>query len=338
MPATQTGKILVTGANGYIGLWVVDALLKQNYSVRSAVRSASKAAELQTLFGSYGTKHETAIVEDITSPGAFDESVKGVDGIVHLASPFHMHAKTPSELIDPAVGGAVGVLTSAFKCGHTVKRVVLTSSTASISQSSPGNHVLSEVDWTDSVKIVEEQGDKASPFIMYRASKSLAEQAAWKFVREHKPQWDLVTACPPYVFGPLFPGSSATLGSSMEDWYNTVVKGTKTADTLANVGAAWIDVRDAARAHVLALQKEEAGNERILIVTGHYKFQDWVNSARKFDPELPKGNESYKPEEAVHQTIFKSDKAARLLGLTNLLSMDQTSQDTLEDLKSRQLL
>ncbi|PSR76575.1 hypothetical protein PHLCEN_2v8333 [Hermanssonia centrifuga] len=93
MPATQTGKILVTGANGYIGLWVVDALLKQNYSVRSAVRSASKAAELQTLFGSYGTKHETAIVEDITSVGPVFTGDLGVQCTANR-SPFSQELST----------------------------------------------------------------------------------------------------------------------------------------------------------------------------------------------------------------------------------------------------
>lgn len=37
----------------------------------------------------------------------------------------------------------------------------------------------------------------------YRASKTLAERAAWKYVEENKPDWDLVTVCPPYVLGPI---------------------------------------------------------------------------------------------------------------------------------------
>ena len=33
MPAVTKGKVLVTGANGYIALWVVKALLDQGYAV-----------------------------------------------------------------------------------------------------------------------------------------------------------------------------------------------------------------------------------------------------------------------------------------------------------------
>lgn len=171
-------------------------------------------------------------------PGAFDESVKGVDGIMHLASPFHLLAKTRAEMFEPAVGGAIGVLQSAYKHGTAVKRVVLTSSTAAISLSTPGPHVVSEADWTDSIRICEEQGDSASGVAMYRASKALAEKAAWKFVQENKPSWDLVVTNPPWVFGPLFPGSKTTLNSSMTDWVNYIVKQTKDADFLANQGCA----------------------------------------------------------------------------------------------------
>ena len=37
----------------------------------------------------------------------------------------------------------------------------------------------------------------------------------------------------------------------------------------------WVDVRDIAAAHVLALQKEEAAHQRIIVVAGHYVWQDW---------------------------------------------------------------
>ena len=139
-------------------------------------------------------------------------------------------------MIEPAVGGALSVLQSAKRVGTGVKRVVLTSSTAAMSMSTAGPHILTENDWTDSIKICEEEGDKAGPVFKYRASKALAEQAAWKLVKEEKPSWDLVVTNPPWVFGPLFPGTPSTLNSSMSDWLNYIVKGTKDNAFLADKG------------------------------------------------------------------------------------------------------
>ncbi len=65
MPAISTGKVLVTGANGYVAAWVVKALLEQGFAVRGTVRSDSKANHLRSLFKSYGDKLEFTIVDDI---------------------------------------------------------------------------------------------------------------------------------------------------------------------------------------------------------------------------------------------------------------------------------
>lgn len=70
------------------------------------------------------------LVPVIEAPGAFDEAVKDVDGIIHVASPVAFAPEDPSEVIDPAVKGSVGILTSAAKFGKNVKRVVFTSSMA----------------------------------------------------------------------------------------------------------------------------------------------------------------------------------------------------------------
>ena len=65
MPAISTGKVLVTGANGYVAAWVVKALLEQGFAVRGTVRSEAKSTHLCSLFKSYGDKLEFVIVEDI---------------------------------------------------------------------------------------------------------------------------------------------------------------------------------------------------------------------------------------------------------------------------------
>ena len=66
MPAVTAGKVLVSGANGYVASWLVKELLDQGFTVRGTVRSETKAAPLRSFFGSYGDKFEIAIVEDIT--------------------------------------------------------------------------------------------------------------------------------------------------------------------------------------------------------------------------------------------------------------------------------
>lgn len=63
---SQASKILVTGANGFAAIHIVDTLLKRGYSVRATIRSESKGAHLKKLFGKYGDQLELVIVPDIT--------------------------------------------------------------------------------------------------------------------------------------------------------------------------------------------------------------------------------------------------------------------------------
>ena len=58
-------KVLVTGANGYIALWIIKVLLERGNAVRAAVRSEIKGRHLQSLFKSFGDKLEIAIVPDM---------------------------------------------------------------------------------------------------------------------------------------------------------------------------------------------------------------------------------------------------------------------------------
>ncbi len=69
MPAIQAksaAKVLVSGANGYIAIWVVRTLLERGYSVRGTVRSTEKGKHLLEIFKGYGDKLEAVVVEDIT--------------------------------------------------------------------------------------------------------------------------------------------------------------------------------------------------------------------------------------------------------------------------------
>lgn len=109
MPVVSPNStVLVTGANGYLGLWIVRTLLEHGYTVRAAVRQG-RGELLKDQFSSYGDKIEIVHVQDITKvgwmflmgvtnvhnmsqPGAFDDAVVGVDGILHTACPCNLAA------------------------------------------------------------------------------------------------------------------------------------------------------------------------------------------------------------------------------------------------------
>ncbi|KAJ7230085.1 NAD-P-binding protein [Mycena pura] len=274
----SSGKVLVTGANGFIAAWVVRSLLEEGFSVRGTVRSEAKCAHLRKQFASYGDRLELVIVPDIIKAGAFDEAVKGVDAIEHMASPFYLNAVEPDELIVPAILGTVGILESARQYGTSVKRIVVTSSCAAVLQTAPEPRTLNEDSWNEQApKEVEQLGRGANATTMYRASKTLAERAAWDFVNTHKSEigWDLVVINPPYVFGPTIhevPTADA-LGTSARQFYTMLTAPSEPA--ARHSGYCWADVRDVGRAHVLALLKASAGGERIIISNGAFVWQEW---------------------------------------------------------------
>ncbi|ESK85984.1 d-lactaldehyde dehydrogenase [Moniliophthora roreri MCA 2997] len=76
-----------------------------------------------------------------------------------------------------SVNGTVGILESAKKFGDKVKRVVVTSSCATISQTLPEPKTFDEENWNgQSVKEVEEKGKGVPNMVKYRASKTLTER------------------------------------------------------------------------------------------------------------------------------------------------------------------
>lgn len=168
---------------------------------------------------------------------AFDDAVKGVDAIMHTASPFPASADDPNAIIVPAVRGTTNVLASAQKFAPTVKRIVMTSSAAAIvSNSPPPGGRWSETDWnTSSPQEVEEKGKGATVSDMYRASKTLAEKAAWDFVNAAGMPWDFVALCPTLVYGPVIHEVEQPdkLNASMHDLW-MVVSGQRDNTYLAN--------------------------------------------------------------------------------------------------------
>lgn len=129
-------RVLLTGANGFIGSHILEHLLNQGFSVRVIIRSDSKAKQVLSDFPNKESHLDFGIVPDITAPGAFDDVVKSTppfDTVIHSASPFLYRVISDNrEFLDPAIKGTLEVLKSVKAHAPTVKRVVITSSCAAV--------------------------------------------------------------------------------------------------------------------------------------------------------------------------------------------------------------
>lgn len=242
MPITST-PVLVTGITGFIAAEIAKQLLNRGYLVRGTTRDVARAREDGFITSLPGADQRLELVEaDLDDPGAFDDAVESCEQIMHVASPYVLDVEDPQRnLVDPAVNGTVSVLASAAK-SSVASRVILTSSFAAVA-GAPKDGVWTEDDWND-VSTIE-----SGP---YPFSKTMAEGAAWDYVESNTPGFDLVVINPTGVIGPsIVPrlNQSATLFTSLT---NGSVPG------IISLDFAYVDVRDVAKAHVLAMETPSA--------------------------------------------------------------------------------
>lgn len=208
--SSTKGLVLVTGANGYIAARSVQTLLEAGYSVRGTVRSAKSAvATFKDLPASLSANLSIVEVPNIIVPGAFDEAVKGVDAVAHIAAPIAPNFTDPEPVMRDATQGVFRALEAAAT-EPKVKSFVFMSSLAAIRPSGPATFDISEEDWnTNSVEMVERMGKQTPGFVIYAASKTASEQVLWKWRDEHKPTFT-VTALNPWYVPPYSPNIHKT--------------------------------------------------------------------------------------------------------------------------------
>lgn len=73
--------ILITGASGFVGTHVINAFLQCGYNVRGTVRSEKSAEEVKKMHPKHPSQLTMAIIPNIEAAGAFDDAVRGVDGV-----------------------------------------------------------------------------------------------------------------------------------------------------------------------------------------------------------------------------------------------------------------
>lgn len=278
--------VYVSGATGFIAQHIIKTLIAKNYSVVGLVRSAAKGDGLKQHFGD---KFTYEIVEDIKKPGAFDQLLQKHPEVLvflHTALPFHYNGDPETDLMIPAVEGTKNALAAIKAHGKNVKRVVITSLYASIADAlkeSDPNATITEALWNE----ILWDDAKQNPINGYRGSKTYAEKAAWEFVKTEKPQWDLTCVNPSFVFGPQAFDEGAKrdhLNTSLEV-INKIINLKPDSEIPPNKGG-WVDVRDVAKAHVVAFEKDEAKGQRLLVNAGRFSCQLIIDILNADVPEL----------------------------------------------------
>ena len=262
------GKVLLTGVTGFLGAHTTIQLLNKGYKVIGTMRNLKRAAEIKSVIAKHTSNiHYLQFAEaNLTDEKVWETLTKGMDYVQHIASPFPRELpKHEDDLIIPAKNGTLYVLKAAAKNG--VKRVVLTSSSGAIAYGKPKGKqsgTYNESDWTD----VTNKKDSTP----YFRSKTIAEKAAWDFVKDKK--LELSTICPGAILGPVL---EKDFGTSA----NIVLKAMDgSTPAIPKIGFDMVDVRSVAELQVLAMESPQAANERFVGSTGFMKFKEVADILR----------------------------------------------------------
>ncbi|KAH6651604.1 hypothetical protein BKA67DRAFT_520682 [Truncatella angustata] len=332
-------RILLTGGSGFIAAHVLETLIRRGHSVVTTVRSAQKGKNILKAYPHLASETlSVVIVKDIARSGAFDEAVISdppFETVIHTASPYHFNSRdNKTELLEPAINGTVGLLEAIHGHAPNVKRVVITSSSAAILDQSRPTKVYSEADWCP---VTEEQA-LIGPANGYRASKTFAEKAAWRFIEEKNPRFSLSVCNPPLVLGPILHhlDSLDTLNTSNQRIRDLMVGAAKQACPPTG-NHLFVDVRDLALGHALVAEKPEAAGKRFFMVGNKFSNKEIVEILADNFPDLkenlPSGEALKAGDYPEHGSYgFDNTRSREVLGLT-YRPLRETIIDTVKSLQ-----
>jgi nucleoside-diphosphate-sugar epimerase len=315
-------KVLVTGGSGFVGSHCILQLLSAGHEVRTTVRDLKREPAVRALLKQAGAdpgQRLSFVAADLEKDAGWSAAVAGCEYVLHVASPFpETLPKHEDELIVPAREGALRVLRAARDAG--VRRVVLTSSFAAIGYGQPDRATaFDETSWTDP------NGHDVLPYVK---SKTLAERAAWDFMRREGGALELSAVNPVGIFGPVLGPDYATSILIVQRLMDGQIPG------CPRLYFGVVDVRDVADLHLRAMTHPGAAGERFLAVAGDFmalrdlalvlkerlgaaarrvptrQLPDWlVRAAALLDPAV----KQILPELGTRKN-GTSDKARRVLG------------------------
>jgi len=241
-------RALVTGGCGFLGSWIVKLAVAEGAEVRVLALPGEARDNLD------GVRAE--IVEgDVTRPQDAARAVAGCDTVFHAAAVYKDWAPDPTAMYDVNLRGTFHVLEAARRA--RVSTVVVTASIASLGRPPPGE-----------IGDEEEAYEAWDLDFAYGRSKFLSRELA-----EYFAAWDqdVRVVCPGLVLGPNdirpTPSGAIILGALQTPGPAVYFDG----------GASYVDVRDAAKVHLLVAQKGKKG-ERYLATAHNLDNEQFVTA------------------------------------------------------------
>lgn len=281
--------VLITGITGFLAAHVLDAVLAspENYKVRGTLRSLSKKDELLARLKPEDRKRVELVEVADTATSDLLPAVRGVEIIHHTASPYQLNVQdAEKDLLIPAVEGTLNLLRFA-KHEKSVKKIVITSSFAAVTDFTQGGpnrpgFTYTAENWNPAGYEDAIQAGGAGAF-SYSVSKKLAEQAAWDYLSNEKPNFEIATICPPMIYGPtLQPAVKlSNLNTSSKTIYGLIGSADQMPEDRLPL---FCHARDVGDAHVAATEKSQGLGKRWLLCGGKFT---WAHAVKFISEEYP---------------------------------------------------
>lgn len=180
------GRVLVTGASGFVGNALVSWLLRHGRGVRAAVRTAERGASF------VDTNCDVTVVGDIGRTTDWTRALDGIEVVVHLAGRAHVLDETSSDpLREFRAVNVEGTVRLAEQAARGARRLVFVSSIG--------------VNGTKTAEAPFSESSPACPTEHYAISKHEAELRLAELAR--RTALEVVVVRPPLVYGPRCPGN-----------------------------------------------------------------------------------------------------------------------------------
>ena len=230
-----SGRVLVTGASGFVGSAVARIARERGFDVRVVIRKTSSRQNLEGL-------DAEVVIGDMRDETSMRAAMKGVRYLLHVAADYRIWARDPGEIERANLEGTEATMRAALAEG--VERIVYTSSVATLKVSPAGD----VVDETKPAQAHQTIG-------AYKRSKVLAERAVERMVANDGLPAVIVNPSTPIGPRDVKPTPTGRI---------IVEAATGKIPAFVDTGLNLVHVDDVANGHFLALERGVIGERYIL--------------------------------------------------------------------------